>query len=38
MSMEHNDILSLSWCRWLLRFENKFRLDPDFLTRQADKL
>jgi hypothetical protein len=23
--------------RWLQRFEHKFRLDPDFLTRQEEK-
>lgn len=23
--------------RWLQRFERKFRLDPDFLTRQEEK-
>jgi hypothetical protein len=25
-------------CRWYERFERKFRLDPDFLTRSEDKL
>lgn len=24
--------------RWLERFERRFRLDPDFLTRDTDKL